>query len=94
MLLPNAKNRNIFSEEIYGTSVRISQPFFNENILSLVLRIFLYLEALECNITSDRLNRMFCYIQIYKILEKKTKNILKNGWCVHNQDTKYQTCSN
>ena len=32
-------------------------PTILQNILSLVLKIFLYLEAFECNTTSDWLNR-------------------------------------
>ena len=27
-------------------------------------------------------NQQLCYIQIYKILEKKTKNVVENGWWI------------
>ena len=48
-------------------------PTILTNFHSLVLQIFLHLETYECSTTSD-------YFQIYKILEKKTKNVLENGW--------------
>ena len=30
-------------------------------------------------------NQKLCYIQIYKILEKGTKNVLDNGWWISTQ---------
>ena len=53
-------------------------------VLYLVLHSFLYLAIFECITASDRLNRIhgdqkLWYTQNYKILEKKTKNILENG---------------
>ena len=50
-----------------------------KNDLCLVLQIFLYLSALECNTTYDWLNRINqkCYIQSYKILEKCRRMFLR-----------------
>ena len=62
-------------------------PTILENIPSLVLHTFLYLEAFECNTTSDWLNRIIWFSHSeavlhsdLQILEKKTKNVLENGW--------------
>ena len=59
-----------------------------KNVLCRVLQVFLYLAVFECNTASKWLNhtvygltnQKLCYIQIYKILEKKMKNVLENGW--------------
>ena len=65
-----------------------NSPIIFKNFLSFVLQIFLQLKAFESNATSDWLNHMawlirnFCYIQIYSTLEKKTNNVLENGWCI------------
>ena len=53
---------------------------FLKNALDLVLQIFLYLESNENNTTSDWLNHMVVLYSNLQILEKKTKNILVNGW--------------
>ena len=52
-----------------------------QKVLSLVPQIFLFLAAFECNTTSDWLKHTVKpirsrYIQTFKILEKKTKNVL------------------
>ena len=58
-------------------------PTMCKHVLFLVLQILLYLAPFECNTSSDWLyglaNQKLCYIQIYEILEKKTKNILFLG---------------
>ena len=51
-------------------------PTTLKNILCPVLQIFLYLEVSECNTISDWPIRS-CVLQIYKILEKETKNSLE-----------------
>ena len=51
-------------------------PTTFKNILCLVLQIFLYSEACECNTISDWPIRS-CVLQIYKILDKETKNSLE-----------------
>ena len=53
-------------------------PTILENILGLVLQIFLYLEAFECNTTSDWLNRSCVTFKITNLLGKD--NVLENGW--------------
>ena len=61
-------------------------PTILKNVLCLVLQIFQYLAAFECNRTSDWLNhtvlanQKFCYIQKNKFWRKKTKNVIVNGW--------------
>ena len=66
-------------------------PTFLQNVPSLVLQIFLYLEAFECNTNSNWLNRTkpyglanqnLCYIQIYKSWRKKAKKVLEE-WLVN-----------
>ena len=56
-----------------------------QNVLRLVLKIFQYLEASECNTTSDWLNHIqyglanqkLCYIQIPRTLRKRQRMFLK-----------------
>ena len=38
-------------------------------------------------------NQQLCNIQIYKILEKKTRNVLEIGWRIWNQVYMYTTAS-
>ena len=70
-------------------------PTILENVLCLIIQIFLYLATFECNTTFGWLNhtvygsanQQFCYIQFHKILEKKTKNVVENGWWVRTQNS-------
>ena len=48
-----------------------------ENILSLVLQIFPYLEAFECNTPYGLANQKLCYIQIYKSWRKRQRTFLR-----------------
>ena len=56
-------------------------PTILKNFHSLVLQIFLYLEAFECNTTSDWLWFSQSEVVLHsnlQILEKKTKDVLEN----------------
>ena len=70
---------------------RLHQPLFKNVFVSLsVFFFYIYFETFKCNSISDWLNHMakpyglanqkLCHIQIYKLLEKKTKNVLESGW--------------
>ena len=62
---------------------RLSSESILENILSLILQIFRFLEAFECNTTSDWKSESEAVLHSnLQILEKKTKkkNALENGW--------------
>ena len=48
-----------------------------ENLISLVLHTFIYLESFLTNTTSDWLNRKKCYIQIYKSCRKRQRTLLR-----------------
>ena len=37
-------------------------------------------------------NQTLCYIQIYTLLEKKTKNVPENGWWIRAQVLIYNLC--
>ena len=55
-------------------------PTILENIIFLVLQIFLYLAGFECNTTSDWLNhtnQKLCYIQIHKSWRKRQRTFLR-----------------
>ena len=69
---------------------QLNQPTILQNVLSLVLQIFLNLEAFECNTTSDWLNHTVYPIKSYvtfkftksKGKKKKTKGVLENVWWI------------
>ena len=74
----------MFSTALSTSRVHIYHPFLRM-FPSLVLQIFFHLALFKCNTTSDWLNRIRLAkpyggcVQIYKIFEKKAKNILQNG---------------
>ena len=68
-----------------GPKFHIHQPFFR-TFLGLVLQVFLYLAAFECNRTSDRLNQKLCYMQIYKSWRKRLID-----WCFTPLSTVFQS---
>ena len=68
-------------------------PTILENILSLILQNFLYLEASECNTTSDWLNRTVYPIRsCVTNLGEKTKNVFENDWSIRTPMRKSFTC--
>ena len=69
-----------------STWVCIHQPF-SRTFLVFFFRLFLYLAAFECNTTFDWLTQWFNQSEVVlqlnlQILEKKTKNVLENGWWI------------
>ena len=70
--------------------IRIHQPFLR-TFFVLFCRFFLYLEAAECNTTSDWLNpQKVCHIPIFKSWRKRQRMLLRmvceygpgSGWLV------------
>ena len=54
-------------------------PIILENILCLVLQIFLDLAVFECNTTFDWLNHIW-FSQSEVVLHSNLQDVLENGW--------------
>ena len=88
----------ISRKRIGGSLIQFKSPWSEftsilKNVLCFMLQIVLYQEAFECNTTSGWLTIRFSQVWFsqsevvlhskMQILEKKTKIVLENGWCIH-----------